>query len=147
MQSEHADRFAVHEHLDSERGFLDAEQCAALVGSEHAHADFYICGPGPYMDTVEAGLALLGVAPEQVFIERFVVPERPGRRDERSRPPRTESVVIRLDRRKHTVAYHAGDTVLETARACGSAAAVLVRGRATAQRAWRTSTRDPWRCA
>ena len=42
---------------------------------EHAHADFYICGPGPYMDTVEAGLALLGVAPSQVFIERFVVPD------------------------------------------------------------------------
>ena len=27
------------------------------------------------MDTVEAGLATLGVAPEQVFIERFVVPD------------------------------------------------------------------------
>jgi len=30
-----------------------------------------------------------------------------------------ESLVIRLDRRKHTVAYHAGDTVLETARRAG----------------------------
>ena len=30
-----------------------------------------------------------------------------------------ESLVIRLDRRKHIVAYHAGDTVLETARRGG----------------------------
>ena len=50
-------RLSVHHHLDSERGFLDAPACAALVG-EHTGADFYICGPGPYMDTVEAGLAI-----------------------------------------------------------------------------------------
>ena len=31
----------------------------------------------------------------------------------------TESVVIRLERRKHTLAYRAGDTVLETARRAG----------------------------
>ena len=30
-----------------------------------------------------------------------------------------ESIVIRLDRRKHTVGYRAGDTVLETARRGG----------------------------
>jgi ferredoxin len=30
-----------------------------------------------------------------------------------------ETLVIRLDRRRHTVAYHAGDTVLETARRAG----------------------------
>jgi ferredoxin len=29
------------------------------------------------------------------------------------------SLVIRLDRRKHTVEYHPGDTVLETARRAG----------------------------
>ncbi len=29
------------------------------------------------------------------------------------------SVVVGLDRRKHTVAYHAGDTVLEAARRAG----------------------------
>ena len=30
-----------------------------------------------------------------------------------------EALVIRLDRRRHTVAYHAGDTVLEAARRGG----------------------------
>ena len=79
------------------------------------NADFYVCGPGPYMDTVEAGLATLGVAPGQLFIERFVVPDAPPA----STDSATESVVIRLERRKHTMRYQPGDTVLEAARRAG----------------------------
>ena len=30
-------------------------------------ADFYICGPGPFMDVVEAGLDRSGVTPGRVF--------------------------------------------------------------------------------
>ena len=71
----HPERLSVHHHLDTERGFLDAEQCAALAGDD-TDADFYLCGPGPYMDTVEAGLATLGVDAGRVFIERFVLPEQ-----------------------------------------------------------------------
>ncbi len=79
-------------------------------------ADFYVCGPGPYMDTVEAGLTLLGVAPEQLLIERFVVPG-----DTPAAPTAviTESLVIRLERKVHTLAYTVGDTVLEAARRGG----------------------------
>ncbi len=111
------DRLSVHHHLDSERDFLDAAQCAALAGNS-GDADFYICGPGPYMDTVEAGLATVGAAPTQVFIERFIVPDDvPAANDSAAESP--ESVVIRLDRRKHTVSYHEGDTLLETARRAG----------------------------
>jgi len=108
-------RLTVQHHLDAERGFLDGPACAALA-SEYAHADFYICGPGPYMDTVEAGLSTLGVAPAQRFIERFVVPEEAPVEGGAVVP---ESLVIRLERRKHTVPYHEGDTVLETARRGG----------------------------
>jgi ferredoxin-NADP reductase len=108
-------RLSVHHHLDAERGFLDAAACAALVG-ERADADFYVCGPGPYMDTVEAGLELLGVVQKQVFIERFVIPDEVPTLTESSR---TEQVVIRLDRRKHEIDYHMGDTILETARRAG----------------------------
>ena len=108
-------RLSVHHHLDSERGFLDAAQCAALVG-DHTHADFYVCGPGPYMDTVEGGLAILGVEPERLYIERFVVPADVPTIEIGAT---TASVVIRLERREHTFAYRAGDTVLETARRGG----------------------------
>jgi len=108
-------RFSVHHHLDAERGFLDAAACAALVG-ERADADFYVCGPGPYMDTVEAGLERLGIAPTQLFIERFVAPGEVPTLTESSA---TQSLVIRVDRRKHTIDYHLGDTILEAARRGG----------------------------
>jgi len=39
--------------------------------------------------------------------------------DHEPEPAVPESLVIRLDRRKHTVAYHPGDTLLEAARRSG----------------------------
>jgi ferredoxin-NADP reductase len=107
-------RLTVHNHLDTEAGFLDAAQCAAMVPAR-CDADFYVCGPGPYMDVVEEALATLDVPPDCVFIERFVVPEVPAAPAACS----TETVVIRLERREHSLAYTAGDTVLEAARRGG----------------------------
>ena len=49
-------RLAVHHHIDGVSGFLSAAECATVVG-DRADADFYVCGPGPFMDTVEAGLS------------------------------------------------------------------------------------------
>ncbi|MFN8025383.1 MAG: ferredoxin--NADP reductase [Acidimicrobiia bacterium] len=110
----HPDRLTVHWHLDSESGFLTADDCVALVGDQPG-ADYYVCGPGPYMDVVESALAKIGVSPAHLHIERFVVPgehvleERSG----------TESVTIRLNGRKTTVDYRVGDTILDTARRGG----------------------------
>jgi 3-ketosteroid 9alpha-monooxygenase subunit B len=108
-------RLSVHHHLDTERGFLNAAQCAAFVG-ESTEADFYICGPGPYMETVEAGLATVGVAPSNVFIERFDLTEPMPSDVEVSA---TESLVIRLEKQETTLRYEAGDTILEAARRGG----------------------------
>jgi 3-ketosteroid 9alpha-monooxygenase subunit B len=133
-------RLSVHHHLDSERGFLDAAACAGLVG-ERKDADFYVCGPGPYMEVVEAGLEHLGAARSQLFIERFETPEETHELDEGSA---TESITIRLGRRKTKVGYKFGDTILEAARRgglappfsceagnCGSCMAHVDEGRAT----------------
>jgi ferredoxin-NADP reductase len=112
LERESDGRLTVHRHLDDERGFLDAAACAELVG-ERADAHFYVCGPGPYMDTVEAGLELREVTPSQLFIERFVVPGDVPTLVEGSH---TEAVVVRIGGRKHTVGYNLGDTILDTAR-------------------------------
>jgi ferredoxin-NADP reductase len=109
------DRLSVHHHLDTNAGFLDAEQCAAFVG-DRSDADFYVCGPGPYMDTVEAGLAIVGIEPGQLFIERFVIPEDVPADHAVSA---TESVVIKLGKQQHALGYRHGDTILETARSGG----------------------------
>jgi ferredoxin-NADP reductase len=108
-------RLSVHRHFDSETGFLDAAACAALVG-ERAQADFYVCGPGPYMQIVQAGLEQRGVDPDRLFIEWFDSPDPAAPAPTESE---TESIVIRLDRRKHHLRYEPGDTVLEAARRAG----------------------------
>jgi ferredoxin-NADP reductase len=109
-----AGRLSVHHHLDSEKGFLDAAACAALVG-DRTRADFYVCGPGPYMQVVEAGLDRRGVDPDRLFIERFDLSDEPAVRVESE----TESMVVRLEGRKHRLRYEAGDTILDAARRAG----------------------------
>jgi len=133
-------RLSIHHHLDAERGLLDTEGCAGLVG-DRADADFYVCGPAPYMEMVEAALVRRGVVRSQVFIERFDLPE-----DEplTSASSATESIVVRLDRRKHVIGYQPGDTILDAARRaglsppfsceagnCGTCMARLEEGKAT----------------
>ena len=108
-------RLTIHHHLDADNGFLDAVACAELVGARES-ADFYICGPGPYMDIVEAGIEQLGVARRQVFIERFVIS---GDVSSFAEASATDSMVIKLGGRKQTVDYKMGDTILDTARRAG----------------------------
>ena len=132
-------RLSVHHHLDSENGFLDAAACATLVG-DRTEADFYVCGPGPYMEVVKAGLERLGVNPGRLYIERFELPAEAPAASEASE---TDSIVIRFGGRRHTVAYELGDTILEAARRvglkppfncqagnCGTCMAFLVDGKA-----------------
>ena len=108
----------VHHHFDIDRGFVDEERVQRFL-ADGSDRDFYICGPSPYMDTVEAGLSMLDVERTQVFVERFLVPDDAPILVSDAAVASPESLVIRLDRRKHTVPYHTGDTVLETARRGG----------------------------
>ena len=108
-------RLSVHHHLDSENGFLDAAACAALI-RDRTQADFYVCGPGPYMKVVNAGLDQRGVDPSRLFIEWF---DRLDEASASSKESETESIVIRLERRKHRLKYEPGDTILDTARRAG----------------------------
>lgn len=115
LRATSAGRLSVHHHLDSEKGFLDAAACAALVG-ERTYGDFYLCGPGPFMQVVETGLGQRGIDPGQVFIERFELSDpTPGGSEESA----TESIVIRLEGRKRRVGYERGDTILGAARRGG----------------------------
>ena len=50
------------------------------------NADFYICGPGPYMDTVEAGLAPARRRAGPSVHRAVRRPRRPGRRTDRAAP-------------------------------------------------------------
>jgi ferredoxin-NADP reductase len=119
------DRVEVEHHLDTEHGFVHSDRVKEFVGDD-LDADFYICGPGPFMDVVEDALALARVPSEQVFIERFqfagsaridLPPSTPAGDDREA--VETESVTIVLDRKETTVKYQQGETFLETARRAG----------------------------
>jgi ferredoxin-NADP reductase len=133
-------RLSVHHHLDADGGFLDAASCVTLIG-EMTDASFYVCGPTPFMDTVEAALEIVGITPSQLFIERFATPGEVPTLTEASA---TETLEIRLDRKKKAVDYRLGDTILDTARRgglrppfsceggnCGTCMALIESGSAT----------------
>jgi 3-ketosteroid 9alpha-monooxygenase subunit B len=110
-----AGRLSVHHHLDEAKGFLDASACVTLIG-ERSDADFYVCGPGAFMDTVEEALEKIGIRQDQLFIERFALPDEVMPITESSA---TETVTIKLERKKTSVDYRMGDTILDTARRGG----------------------------
>ncbi len=109
-------RLSVRRHVDAVSGFPGQESVLEVVAGD-LEADFYVCGPGPFMDLVEGTLLDVGVAPENILIERFVTPD-PGERSPVAVPgaPAPATIVLQLHGRRHEITYHAGDTVLETAR-------------------------------
>jgi 3-ketosteroid 9alpha-monooxygenase subunit B len=126
-------RMDVRVHLDTDRGFLDTRAVAEFAASAAPglDGDFYICGPGPFMDLVEATLLDAGVDPGRISIERFDGPgvaAAPAPADGGAAAAGAgadadadvpESVTLILGGRKVTVGYQAGDTVLQTARRGG----------------------------
>jgi ferredoxin-NADP reductase len=128
LVARHPDRLAVHHHLDTDGGFLDAAAVADFARPA-PDADMYICGPTPFMDLVESTLLDLGVDEDQILIERFsAADERSGAstaaRSVDTTPDEnqgTEQVTIVLNGKKTEIPYRDGDTVLETARRGGLA--------------------------
>jgi ferredoxin-NADP reductase len=123
---QYGDRLSVSHHLDIDRGLVRTE----TVGDFAEGADdseFYICGPGPFMDIVEQSLHSRGVAPARLHIERFT-PAAWMQEVEPSPSPTTAAtqeaaaqVTVELDGRTSTADYRPGTTILQTARQMGLA--------------------------
>jgi 3-ketosteroid 9alpha-monooxygenase subunit B len=114
------ERFSLDHRLDDADGFLGVEQAREYVRAA-ADADFYVCGPGPYMDVVEEALRAESVPAEQIFIERFVSPELAALDAE---PPAdlgdaTALVDVYLDGEVVAVPVHDGETILAAAHRAG----------------------------
>ncbi|MEO3787475.1 ferredoxin--NADP reductase [Actinocorallia sp. B10E7] len=108
-------RLEVRHHLDSLAGFL-TEARVKEFAADARDADFYICGPEPFMDLVERALLAQGADPGQLFIERF------GSGDDGAPGEETEgTVTIVLSGKTHTVPQHSGETLLQSARRAGLA--------------------------
>ncbi|ODR16706.1 ferredoxin--NADP reductase [Mycolicibacterium porcinum] len=114
----HAGRFEVHHHLDDHDGIVSPQRIADFIaGTAHTSTDYYVCGPAPFMDTVEQVLLDAGIPRRQLHLERFTVAAIPP--PDPDQPVVTEEVTIELDRQTVTVPYRAGNTLLQTARLAG----------------------------
>ena len=121
------ERLQVVHVLDSVQGFLTAAEVRQMVRG-HAGAEFFICGPGPFMDTVEGALLALGEAPARIHVERFVSPPDPDELQAQEAEARAasldsacESLTVELDGQRHEIACQPGDTLLQSCKAAGLA--------------------------
>jgi 3-ketosteroid 9alpha-monooxygenase subunit B len=120
LASAHAGRFELINRLDDVDGYLAVEQARAYVRAA-PEADFYVCGPGAYMDVVEAAMAAERVPAEQIFIERFLSPDLAALD---AAPPAdlgdaTAMVEVYLDGEVKPVPVHEGETILAAAHRAG----------------------------
>ncbi len=114
----HANRFELRHHFDVERGFVGPGDVRPFAAAAPG-ADFYICGPGPFMDIAERALLEEGVDGGRIHIERFTpVEHRPG-----AEPPEATSaparITIELGGRTDAAEHHPGTTILQMARQMG----------------------------
>lgn len=117
LAEQHADRLSVTDHFDDAGGVVTPAAVESFVAGA-GDADYYICGPGPFMDTVEATVLAAGAPRDRVHLERFTVTPVPADAIDQTQTA-TEEVVIELDRTTTTVPYRAGNTLLQTARTAG----------------------------
>jgi ferredoxin-NADP reductase len=132
LAERHPDRLEVVHHLDVERGFVDAEAVRPFLGpflGPTGGAEYYVCGPTPFMDIVEGALLDHGVAGHRIHIERFT-PAAPASGDEAAGGSGADAseagdadapaqITIELGGRTGTVEHRPGTTVLQAARELG----------------------------
>jgi len=120
LAAAHPGRLEVIHHLDETYGLTTAEEILATL-KDFEHAEAYLCGPGPFMNLVEATLLGAGMPRERVRIERF---EASGNDAVPIEPTAEGDVVpseitIHFEGKAHKVPYRKGLSILEAARAAG----------------------------
>ncbi|AZG45807.1 ferredoxin--NADP reductase [Gordonia insulae] len=117
-------RLTVVRSLDEQDGFVTESAVRDFIGDD-LDADFYVCGPEPFMDLVESVLPPSG----SIHIERFgAAAELPvGDSDESANvaPSQADTtavrgtITIKLGRKEVTVDRQPGETLLESGRRAG----------------------------
>lgn len=143
LAARNPERLALVHHLDAERGFLDEARVRGEIGAWSRDAEFYLCGPGPFMDLVERVLHADGVDGDRIFVEHFefAAPADAQIPADTTATGAPATITVHLDGATHEIPYASGDTLLQAARKaglsppsacedgyCGCCIATLVRG-------------------
>ena len=121
----HPGRLELRHHLDDKSGFVGEDAARALAARGGARGVFYVCGPGPFMETVERGLLGAGIDTTHIRIERFISLPDPGAEPSAAAPPPAQegtlpaSIEVELRGEKHDVPYREGLSLLKAARDAG----------------------------
>ncbi|RYG64194.1 2Fe-2S iron-sulfur cluster binding domain-containing protein [bacterium] len=105
---------------DDAHGLLAAAD-VLRVADAHPDADFYLCGPTPFMGTVETALRARGVGDDRVYLERFAqAPAATGDDAQVADGADIPDLVqIRLKGKTYEVPYAKGSSLLKTALDAG----------------------------
>jgi ring-1,2-phenylacetyl-CoA epoxidase subunit PaaE len=133
LKDKHLGRFEIYHFLAEEEqdielfnGMLDRTRCEEAIARlvpDLAEVDgWFICGPGPMMDSAEGALLDRGVAKERIHIERFTADRPPEAVSREIAELQTKaegvSVSVTLDGRTRRVPFAAGN-ILDSARSAG----------------------------
>jgi ferredoxin-NADP reductase len=115
-------RLETRHHLDAASGLVARSEVLDFAGPDLG-ADFYLCGPAPFMELIERVLLEHGVDAGQVLVERFSVPDEPAdvqaSRVTAGEPEPGGTITIVLGGKRHSVARQPGITLLQSARRAG----------------------------
>ena len=143
LKNRFMDRLEVFHFLEDEEdetelfnGRLDGARVEAVLSSLVRAEDidaFFVCGPGPMMDAVEAGLKARGVPPGRILIERFITGPLSAAQTAAARRLETQArgrqMTVILDGRRSRIAFDADKgSILESARAAGIPAPFACKG-------------------
>jgi ring-1,2-phenylacetyl-CoA epoxidase subunit PaaE len=133
LKDRYMDRLELFHFLSDEEGdvelfngMLDRATCDSaidqLAGEPDAVDAWFICGPGPMMDSAEAALVDRGIARERILIERFTAGRPSATAAAAIQKLQDEaaglSVGVTLDGRTRKVAFD-GTNILDSAREAG----------------------------
>ena len=130
LAAEYPERLQVIHLLDSLQGIPSQKLLSSLAnGMQNGRA--FICGPGPFMDTMEMALHLADMPKERIHIERFVIAKpsstttdsplnsinAEAATDTQDFPAAT--VKLELDGEHYVIPCEPGETILDAAEKIG----------------------------
>lgn len=113
LSEQYPDRFHCHHHLSSDNGRINEAAIKHFIGDD-TQQDFFICGPGPFMDLIDNTLQASGADEQTIFVERFIADTESTLSSETPVDSDIASFNAILDGEQHSVPYLAGNTLLES---------------------------------
>lgn len=124
LEKRYPGRMSLAHRLDDVHGYVDAGAVRRVLSSTDVEA--FLCGPAPFMSTVEKALFEAGVAPERVHFERFISPSDAPKvapaAPAANGAVAPKEIAITLEGKRHLLPYDPSKSILRTALDAGLSA-------------------------